>query len=389
MDSERLLDLLNKHKDNRLSEAEQLELNDWYESLDSGKTLAMSNPALADEMLEQFRETRLKSLKPQASVRRMWGWQRIAAAAILLIVLAGGVFYVLNRNNRHSPELTASDPQEKRFKNDVDPGKHRAMLTLANGQTVILDSAAGTITDQAGAKVLNQEGILNYELSGTEPAAYIAYNTLTTAKGEIYHVRLSDGTRVWLNSGSSLRYPVVFARNERVVEITGEAYFEVNPMNVSPADSRMPVPFIVKKGNMQVQVLGTHFNVNTYEDEKDIKVTLLEGAVKVSNKEQAITIRPGQQALVNSSTIQLSNPDLQQVIAWKNGVFNFTNVDIQEIMRQAARWYDIEVVYQGNPSGEKFRGKISRDARLSELLEVLELTDVRFIIDGKKITVIQ
>jgi hypothetical protein len=297
--------------------------------------------------------------------------------------VTGFYFFRNNIGSKNLADLTAKDSQMKRFRNDVEPGKHKATLILANGQQVVLDSTHGVIAGQNDIHVQNKGGLLSYDVRHTGSAANPEYNIVSTAKGETYSVRLSDGTMVWLNSGSSLRFPVVFSGRQRTVEISGEAYFEVT--------KDVNRPFRVKGLNddFETEVLGTAFNVNSYSDEATLKVTLLEGSVRVRKKDQSVLLKSGQQARLTASSVTVENDvDTERVMAWKKGIFDFRNANIQEIMRQAARWYDIDVEYKGKPSAERYIGKVSMDTRLSELLKILELTDVRFIIYGKKITVI-
>ena len=310
------------------------------------------------------------------------GWRRWVAAASITSLVAGAAWLAWNAANDQPIENIVA--QEKRFQNDVQPGTYKARLTLADGTTIVLDSAAaGELARQGNTRVMNKDGQLVYDVKAGG-GGEILYNTLHTARGEMYTTVLADGSKVWLNAASSIKFPVAFTGSERRVEITGEAYFEIahNPSK----------PFKVIKGDVEVAVLGTHFNVNAYDDEAKIKVTLLEGSVKVSTTKQlnnSTTLIPGQQALINLSTIQLVNPDLEHVMAWKNGRFVFKSMDIKSLMKELERWYDIEVSYENMPA-TGFNARITRNTPLSSILKALELTgEVRFRIEGKRVVVMR
>jgi len=305
--------------------------------------------------------------------RSRFPWM-VAAAAV---VITSTVFYF-----RYTHTMVPSAQPVVIIKHDVQaPLTSRATVTLASGQKVFLDSVAnGTLATESRVK-LNKvaDGKITYERTAASDQATVIYNTLSNPRGSrVVDMTLADGSRVWLNAASSLTYPVSFsATGERKVSITGEAYFEV-----THDASR---PFIVSKGDMQVMVLGTHFNVNAYDDEENIKVTLLEGAVKINSHAQSILLKPGQQAQVNDNKITLSNAaDMEQVMAWKNGNFVFKKSGIGEIMRQVSRWYDVDVEYQSTPPGT-FSGGVSRNTNVSNVMKILALSDVRFKIDGKKV----
>jgi ferric-dicitrate binding protein FerR (iron transport regulator) len=211
------------------------------------------------------------------------------------------------------------------------------------------------------------------------------YNTITTANGNQYQLILTDGSKVWLNAASSIRFPTSFTGNERKVEITGEVYFEVAKDPIKP----FKVDFKNKEGEInEIEVLGTHFNVNAYADEPDMKTTLLEGSVKIkaANKIQMLT--PGQQASITSGGIEVKrNVDIEHVMAWKNGYFLFDNTDIYTLMRQVSRWYNVDVKYEGRITEDGFSGKILRDVPLSKFIKVLELNDVKVRTEGREIIV--
>ena len=299
----------------------------------------------------------------------------MVAAAVVVITTT--VFYF-----RYTHKTMPSERPVAIIKHDVQaPLTSRATVTLTSGQKVFLDSVAnGTLATQSQVK-LNKiaDGKITYERTVASDQATVVYNTLTNPRGSrVVDMTLADGSRVWLNAASSVTYPVSFAATgARKVSITGEAYFEV-----THDASR---PFIVTKGDMQVMVLGTHFNVNAYDDEENIKVTLLEGAVKINNHAQSILLKPGQQSQINGDNIKLvKDADIEQAMAWKNGSFIFKKSNIGEIMRQVSRWYDVDVEYESTPAGT-FSGGVSRNTNVSNVMKILALSDVHFKIDGKKV----
>lgn len=313
-----------------------------------------------------------RRLRPAASMVL-----RIAALLVLAVGIGAAIYYT--RHSGTGPSLSAAAKG-----NDVTPGTQKAVLTLADGARVALDSNRSVaVATQGNASVRQvQGGILAYEATGRADGTEPVYNTLSVPRGGQYQLVLPDGSRVWLNAASSIRYPVSFASGTgRSVEITGEAYFEI-----APDPGR---PFTVHMGQRaSVQVLGTHFDVNAYEDEDAISTTLLEGRVNVSVGDQTVSLKPGQEAIAGKALRVNDTTDLEAAVAWKEGFFFFNSEDIPSIMRQIARWYDVTVVYEGNVQGKTFTGQISRYANVSEVLNKLELTnDIHFDIEGKKITV--
>jgi ferric-dicitrate binding protein FerR (iron transport regulator) len=316
----------------------------------------------------------IESVAPVRSVK----WGRIAAAAIVLFLLGTTTYLWLNRTPHN---IARTENPSNPFKNDVLPGGNKATLTLANGSSIILDSAAnGTLAQQGNAKVLKTaNGQLAYNTDNEKPAE-VLYNTLATPRGGQYQLVLPDGSKVWLNAASSIRYPTAFTGKQRGVEITGEAYFEVA--------KNAAMPFMVKANGMEVKVLGTHFNVNAYDDETMVKTTLLEGAVRITKGVATAILKPGQQAqLINDQLLTINNADVEEAMAWKNGKLVFKQAAIKTIMRQAARWYDVEVVYKGKIE-DTYTIDVPRTVPASQLFRLLEQSGgVHFIIEGKKITV--
>jgi transmembrane sensor len=297
-------------------------------------------------------------------------------------LLAGvGLYFILSSkpapNNHSVAKVQPLTPEE------ILPGKNGAVLTLVDGSKMVLDSLGnGLITTQNGTKVSLVNGHLVYDAANA--ADVTAFNTMSTPKGRQFNLVLPDGSKVWLNAASSIRYPIVFTGKERKVEITGEAYFEV-ARNTS-------MPFRVKTNNeTEIEVLGTHFNINSYENETSINTTLLEGSVRVKNNQGTIVLKPGQQAQsVKEEKIKLlQQVDVDKVMAWKNGYFNFQDANLQEVMRQLERWYDIEVVYEKNVPELEFFGKMGKDLSLAAVLRGLEKSNVHFRLeDGRKLVVL-
>jgi len=312
--------------------------------------------------------------------RRLIPLRKIAVAATVIGLLLLSTFILYDRNT--SKETGNAEVSKQRFKNDVLPGGDKATLTLADGSTVVLDDARnGTLAQQGSSKVIKVGGKLLYDPTNNN-SREIVFNTISTPNGGQYQLELPDGSLVWLNATSSIHFPTSFVGKERRVEITGEAYFEV-------AKNR-DMPFIVTVNGSEVQVLGTHFNVNAYSDEDNVKTTLLEGSVKFVSGTNVNTLKPGQQSqLASNGLIKLvSNVDVDEVVAWKNGMFDFENAGIETVMRQLSRWYDVEIEYKGK-TDDQFIAEMRRNIKLSDALKALELTGkVKFEIQGKKIIVL-
>jgi len=322
---------------------------------------------------EQFSSERRTPVIRFSSTMLRWS----AAAAILL--LTGTLFFLQLSNKSSKQKVSAPVAAIPAVKNDVAPGKEGAILTLNDGRTVVLDSLGnGIVTDQNGAKVVLNNGELTYNAKESVNGT-VAYNIITTPKGRQFRLLLEDGTKVWLNAASSLRYPTVFTGKERKVEVTGEAYFEVA--------KNAKMPFHVKINNeTEIVVLGTHFNVNSYPNEASINTTLLEGSVRVINGKESASLTSGQQAqssvLLKNKIKVISDVNVERIMAWKNGVFDFQDASLGEVMRQLERWYNIEVVYEKGIPNLEFMGKIGRDLTLSEVLRGLEMSEVHFKIEG-------
>ncbi len=303
------------------------------------------------------------------------------AASIMLI--ASIVLYFFLIENPDTGKLTAQHQGH-----EVYPGGNKAILTLADGSKISLTNAGnGALAKQAGIVITKtKDGQLVYEISKNKAVStVVSYNTITTPAGGQYQVNLPDGSSVWLNAQSSLTYPTTFNGNNRRVILTGEAYFEI----VKHPDQ----PFIVSTNGggkaQEVTVLGTHFNINSYQNEGVTKTTLLKGSVKVASLYDHINLKPGQQSILGDN-IKVMTVDTTQTVDWKNGSFYFNDENIQSIMRKLARWYDIDVVYKADLPNIDFGGEISRTKKLSEVLKVLEITrTIHFAIEGRRVTVMQ
>lgn len=298
------------------------------------------------------------------------------AAAIILLLSLGAWFFFFRETSGPQP-VTNQEPA------DINPGTYKAKLTLADGRTIILDSTtAGELAKQGTTAIINKDGQIVYSSAPGADHQGILYNTLSTGYGETYSTVLADGTKVWLNSSSSIKFPVAFTNPERKVEITGEAYFEVAK---DPAKK-----FIVTSNDLSTEVIGTHFNINGYRDEAAVKVTLFEGSVRVSaqNTPGSRVLKPGQQAQLKTDHLSVINDiNTDEVIAWKEGLFHFESANLTTILRQFARWYNIEIIYQVPASNEKFFIMMSRNTTLSNVLKSLQANEIRFRIEGRKLFV--
>jgi transmembrane sensor len=347
------------------------------------------NPSPKERDLE---ESVVRKMLPPNQVRGRL-WRKLAVAASIILMLGvGSYFLFFNKSGKKDDIVKTTEPAK-----DVEaPKVTKAMITLIDGRTVALDSVtSGMLAMQGNVKVVKTvDGEIVYSLDPSISSGHeIKYNTLNNPRGSIaIDMTLADGSKVWLNAGSSVTFPVVFVGNERKVSITGEAYFEVA--------HDITKPFFVTKGNLQVQVLGTHFNINAYDDEDDIKVTLLEGSVKVlrsevphsvrNDNDKGVVIKPGEQARAANDIKVMKEVDLEEVMAWKNGRFEFgESTSLDDIMRQVSRWYDVDIEYKENIK-QSFGGSISRQVNVSKVLEKFELTGrIHFKIEGRKIVVMK
>lgn len=393
MTEERFKELLQKYTAKVTSKEESLELMQAVSSgqfddvlkqyLDEQIQLSPSDnvsDARASEIFQKVIESS-KMVSEQKNQGRIWKKYGVAVAAVFVISI--GLTFFFNQKNEQSTSPTLEV---------ILPGTDKATLTLGDGSKVVLDSISqGTIAQQGNNQIVNAKGILMYS-NGTrtnDSNREIVYNKVTTPRGGQYALTLPDGTKVWLNAASSLRYPITINDERRVVELTGEAYFEVATIQRSKGNGKLP--FIVSVEGVEVEVLGTHFNIMAYGEEPTLQATLLEGAVRVTKKEISLLLEPGQQVLVpKEGKLHLSeNVDLKQVMAWKNGYFRFNGTNLTSIMNQLGRWYDVTAVYDNDEVKElDFGGIISRKDNIGEMLDLMELTGaVHFQMKGRNILV--
>lgn len=324
----------------------------------------------------------------------------LPVAAILIVSIGAGIYYFLLPRREKAMPISVTVPQ---LQDDALPGGNKAILTLDNGKTILLDNSQDGVLAKQGSIAISKQGEnLMYSAKQSDgKAAPVVLNTLTTPRGGQYKLVLSDGSKVWLNASSSIRYPVSFADNKREVEVTGEVYFEISHLtaDASETEASKAIPFIVKvntpgREGALIEVLGTHFNINAYDDEEVVSTTLLEGSIRISSSQKrspgdAIVMKPGEQTRLNKSgLLQLvKDVNVEETVAWKNGLFMMSSAAIPAVLRQLSRWYDVDIVYgNGIPEG-LITGDIPKDMNLSEVLKVMELSGVHFRIDNKKIIV--
>ena len=313
----------------------------------------------------------IKEAGERTPVRKLFPLRRVAAAAIILLLAGSAVFFFSKRSGEIKPMAVSRQP-------DIAPGHAGAILTLSNGRQIVLDSAGnGMLASDANVAIIKKDGVLTYAGKSNETI----YNTIATPMGRQWQLTLGDGTKVWLNAGSSIRYPLAFSGHERAVEVTGETYFEVAPDAAAP--------FIVRTARQEIKVLGTRFNVNAYTDEPVVSTTLLDGAVSITSGNTSRIIKPGQQLSTQYATgeVAVSTVNTDNITAWTSGKFRFDNSDLKTVMRQLARWYDVEIEYRNAVPDLKFGGGTYRNINLSEVLEVLELNGVHCKQEGRKIIV--
>lgn len=317
--------------------------------------------------------------------RRLFSFPRIAAAAAILLVSAAALFLYIAYS-------TSEVKNSSTYANDVAPGKNGATLTLANGKQIRLsDALEGELANEAGVTISKTaDGQIVYHIQSQDQQVANNINTLSTQKGETYMVILPDQSKVWLNAASTLKYPSKFSGKERLIQLNGEAYFEVAKAKIP--HSRETLPFRVLTASQTVEVLGTHFNINAYADQSDTRTTLLEGSVRIASqsaKDKGVMLVPGQQSVLEENDpIRVTKVNLNKAIAWKNGKFIFDNESIEDIMQELSRWYDVEISYQGDVSNRIFTGSMSRKMGLAAILAKISYTEaVHFKIEGRRVTV--
>lgn len=398
----RIASLIIKQHRGELTVEESIELEQWANESGSNRELlqqltneeTLRRELIAFNEAEEAKESIWKKIDEATTdttqiipmpVHHHHRYRYWAAAVSVAAVLTTVAYFWF----QHKPRSTA--PVAQTTVNDVLPGGNKAVLKLSDGKTIVLDDAQnGVLAQQGSASIIKEnDGELIYK-PFTIDQSPVTYNTLATPAGGQFQLKLPDGTRVWLNAASSITYPTAFTGTERRVTITGEGYFEV------ARDARKPFMVTIQSGDKQpteVEVLGTHFNINAYEDEALVKTSLLEGKVKVVssyfNGKQTAILKPGQQSQVDvEGKLKLKeNADMEEVIAWKNGDFIFQSADIGTLMRQVTRWYDITVSYPNGMPKDKFSGKIGRNVNLSQLLEILKYSEVKFELKGRTLVV--
>lgn len=386
--NDNLYHLIEKYLDGSITPAEEEQLMAWYQEHHDAD---VEWPSANEDEEEAVRLRMFMRLQEQIDVpltrtitaKRRWYYMSAAAAVLLILGLATYFYYPQLHPSTPAPHIAQATP-------GITPGSNKAILILNNGEQVVLEDAKnGIITQQGNASVNKTDSgsLLYNQVTGNDAATAVVYNTLRTPYGGQYQMTLQDGTKVWLNAGSSLRFPASFPGNERNVTLIGEAYFEVAKDKARP----FLVTVNTESGTpMTVKVLGTHFNINAYPDEQHNRVTLLEGAVKVDCGAANALLAPGKEAILNklSGKISVSSGDTEAATAWKNGYFLFDNEKVESIMRQISRWYNVEIIYQGDVSRKAIAGSLSRSKNVAEVLNMLELTGtVHFKIDGRRITV--
>lgn len=401
-------DLIVKFLRDELTEMERIQLENLLEESPPMRKLFFQlsqDENLKREMIELYGAN--KSIKRKIDVaiaeenvihiERRRKWKYAAAAAIFLILGSGGYTIYRSATKPVIAKVTPI-PLHTSNSNDVAPGMTRASLKLSDGSVISLDGASnGKLADQGNTEIINNDGKLVYEASKKGSEEVVGSNSLYAPKGGQYNVKLSDGTIVWLNAASSITYPVRFTGKERRVQITGECYFEV--AHVEPTAGKA-IPFKVSihssngEDKGEVEVLGTHFNINAYDDEATVKTTLLEGSVRMHKGTQSALLKPGEQAQAISKSgdemIGVTRPkDVEDFVAWKEGYFSFHNDNIESVMRQVSRWYDIQVEFVGEKPKDHFIGSIPRSVNLSKMLKILEGVGINFKIEGTKLKVIQ
>jgi transmembrane sensor len=388
----RIAELIGRHFNGTISEPEGAELNEWVAASEENRQFfeRYNNEHYVCTELEKHDHFNMQAgweklivkanipfrvARPVVKLRWILG----AAAAVVILFVSSYFWFTPKQNKQVVHTETLTKP------NDIGPGKDGAILKLADGKEIVLDNSAdGNLARQGTSNVIKQGTELRYNDEGKK-SAEVLYNTLSTPRGRQFQLVLPDGTKAFLNAASSITFPTAFTGKERVVKVQGEVFIEV------AKDAKHP--FKVSVNEMQVEALGTQFNINAYQDEDAIKTTLIEGKVKISgaeNNSSVTVLAPGQQALLQKQSGKLqkiTDINVDQVVAWKNGLFQFDQDDLHSVMRQISRWYDVEVVYDGNLPKGSYGGKIWRSSNLSQVLEVLESSAIHFKIEGNKIIV--
>lgn len=371
--NDKMFFLAKKWLDGNITEQEKAEFDQWYNSFDDTyhEIDSEENEPLLEKRLQESIFSKA-GIHQTLKVQRTFPLYRIAAAAAVLFILATGTYFILRYRDQQE-QLVLS--------RHILPGTNKAVLTLSDGKQVVLNAVKnGELAVQGNIHISRTaSGRIIYNADATAEKNEVntdSYNTITIPNGGQYQLTLADGTKVWLNAGSSLKYPVAFTGAERNVELIGEAYFEV-------AKNKY-MPFKVHSGKQTVEVLGTHFNISAYADDDQIRTTLLEGSVKVSAGRAFIIIKPGSQARTtkDSEAITAFTPvDAGEVIAWKNGLFQFKDADVQTVMKALSRWYNVRVTYDGAVTSKRFSGKIYRNVNVAQVMEILKYSGINLRIE--------
>lgn len=342
---------------------------------------AMGDKNRIKDLLEIRLQNSLREQKTKVIYLKQWKF--VAVAASVLLFISAGLYLFVKKNAREAV-YTVNHNNDNPVP-DIQPGTNKAILTLSTGKSIVLDSAKNGLLSQQGNAAISKSANGLVVKNGADDKSEIqtAFNTITIPRGGKYNIVLPDGTSVWLNSSSSLTFPTMFIGSERKVSLTGEAYFEVA--------KNKAMPFKINVNNKQVvEVLGTHFNISAYTDEAAITTTLLEGSVKVNYKNTSSLLKPGQMAVNDPlQGITVKDANIDEVMAWKNDMFLFSNENITTIMKKVSRWYDVDVTFKGDMTNVNFDGNYSRSKTLTNLLKNIELMDkVHFVVEGRRITII-
>jgi len=418
----RITSLIEKFLEERLNAEEERELKEWLAEAEHNDSFfqQITNREVLREKLKHYASTdseaiwnktlqkidggaKLVDLYPTRKTAKLLPYGKIAvAASILILISASTWFYFGQSTSKQTAEKGKNAPAT--INNLIVPGTNKAILTLSDGKTIALNTAQnGNLADQGYTQVTKTEGRLIYTKKPDSDGSLTSkdiYNTVTTPRGGEYQITLPDGSKVWLNAASSLRFPIAFAGNERIVELTGEAYFEVNPQEQvvvkgknAQNSKKAKTPFIVKintpAGNKnEVEVLGTHFNVMAYTDESAIKTTLVEGKVKVTSGNSIQTIRPGEQARLSEGNISVKHVEATDVVSWTSGFIPVGGPDVEYTMRQIARWYDVQIIYEGKRPEGSFEGKLPRSATIGNVIKLLNINNIKARLNEKERTII-
>lgn len=381
MEPKEIKSLLEKYRTGNCSKEERALLDAWYlEQLHKPANLSLDEIESAEAQIRADVFNRIEFTR-QTKVRKLW----MAGVAASVLITVFGLSLVFLKKEKTVRQTTIS------YVNDIAPGKHKAVLQLSNGNSIELNQTKEGVTFD-GSGVAYHDGSKLIAPAATKDVSMI---TAITPNGGTYAFVLSDGTKVWLNAASSIKFPQRFdEKSVRRVELKGEAYFEVASIKTTDKDIERRVPFVVVTDRQEIEVLGTHFNVNSYQNELQTRTTLLEGSVRLNSVDKSgpqadgIILKPGHTAVLEGKRFTVLETDTEEAMAWKNGYFLFRNESLYSIMRKISRWYDVEVVYQGDFGHREFEGSVSRFKNVSEILRKFELTgNIHFKIEGRRIIV--